>query len=490
MKLKYLFPIAFASVLLSCGETKAPKETKEDKTVTEKTEEQKEELPEQVIKGIIIESAYATNTASPIENYSIYNTIDDDSTTMWRSGLGAGLGEGLMFRFAEPVYIGSIFIEDVEREGYDKRTGTVAFCDGVKRELSNINTEVKNVFIRFDALKSDITFNTNDYSEFNYQRTQSDSTRIGIHSIYFLDKKGDKIVFNPPQQVNTELSSSSTLEPEASYSIYNIIDGKNTSGWAEGNTGNGVNEKFGVKFDKAVNITHISIWNGYQRSGKHFNDNCRLKKISIESSNGTKNTVELKDIPGSQKIEMPTTIKDNYIDIKVLEVYEGEKYKDLVLSEIKFYDRKIPIETQSDYREKVIKRNKEKSPFLLSNILDKQIVSNTQYDGPDDNSKSTSILLRSDNSFVCTFSEIDDAYQYYTKDEQIAEGNWELKSSPNEEVTIRVFGKMYTSRFNKDPYEGNTSKEDTRIFQDYITITKSSIKGKHFIEEIKTFNLY
>ena len=105
---------------------------------------------------------------------------------------------------------------------------------------------------------------------------------------------------------------------------------------------------FKIIFNKPIYIESISISNGYQKSGKLFKDNQRVKSLSInkvitsEPSYPLESTVMLQDVTGEQSISLQTGWTDsvNLFKIKELifnvsEIYSGNKYNDLCISELK-----------------------------------------------------------------------------------------------------------------------------------------------------------
>ncbi|HPA62388.1 MAG TPA: hypothetical protein PLM72_01800 [Spirochaetota bacterium] len=159
----------------------------------------------------------------------------------------------------------------------------------------------------------------------------------------------------------SEINASSSLQ--GNYKPENLIDAGYSTAWAEGVSGQGINESINIKFKDSSNIKIISILNGYQKTAETYFNNSRIKKVKLEmliSSNGVSKTeireIELKDhirddftpvfqYEYDQNIRNPRqsliTAEDfdyeysiKSVKITILEVYPGTKYEDTCISEI------------------------------------------------------------------------------------------------------------------------------------------------------------
>lgn len=111
---------------------------------------------------------------------------------------------------------------------------------------------------------------------------------------------------------------------------------KGAGAWAEGVEGNGVNEWLKFDFVFPINITSISIWNGFKKSLALYKANGRVKKVLITTSNGEEKTVVLSDIFEEQSIPVSFSQSFTWLKLTILEVYPGLKYKDTCISSVTF----------------------------------------------------------------------------------------------------------------------------------------------------------
>ncbi|MEM1137812.1 MAG: hypothetical protein AAF806_20875 [Bacteroidota bacterium] len=149
------------------------------------------------------------------------------------------------------------------------------------------------------------------------------------------------------QNIKFEVEASSYLEESkiGNYLPQNIVDKNLNTPWVEGGEGYGIGEYLVFKFNKAVNTGGIVIYNGYNLKkndgiGDRYIRNGRLKTTILEFSDGTKKTIELKDIREPQQILFEKK-KTDFVKLIIKEAYLGEgyrseKWEDTSISEIRF----------------------------------------------------------------------------------------------------------------------------------------------------------
>lgn len=134
-------------------------------------------------------------------------------------------------------------------------------------------------------------------------------------------------------------TASSTLPPllgrSVSYEATKTLDGKLDTGWSEGVLGSGIGESITYRLSKPMRITRIEIVNGYAKSPAMFAANARLRKAKISTDFGDKE-VTLKDLAEWQTI-IPNAGPTDSVRIEVLSAYQGTRYQDLIISEIRFW---------------------------------------------------------------------------------------------------------------------------------------------------------
>lgn len=138
-----------------------------------------------------------------------------------------------------------------------------------------------------------------------------------------------------------KISSSSVLKATHDYSEQNIHDFNLFTGWVP-KSKNGIGESISFHFKaKSPRIDAIIIYNGYIKTKELWKNNSRAKKIKLTIDNKIIAILELEDTTALQrfKIEPIQSIienKDLVLTLDILESYQGNKYSDLVISEINF----------------------------------------------------------------------------------------------------------------------------------------------------------
>ncbi|MBN2380998.1 discoidin domain-containing protein [candidate division WOR-3 bacterium] len=135
-------------------------------------------------------------------------------------------------------------------------------------------------------------------------------------------------------------SSSSALEPGqyGTYEAENTIDGLTSTCWADGEDGKGIGEWVKLTFPKDVTVTRFGMIPGYDRYSEEIGDrfylNLRVKKATLEFSDGSTKELIFKDNRKMQYFELDPKIT-KYVKITIQDVYTDKaKDKDLCISEI------------------------------------------------------------------------------------------------------------------------------------------------------------
>lgn len=471
----YLF---FTLVFLSCNSSQKKAVNQNDIFATD------------TLNYIVPERIYATNTAIPFSQFNVCNVIDGDEKTIWKTPLGAGTDEGIMFYFKDPIKLGSVKIKNVQGDSYASVRNYIVYADGKLVDINRINTTVSSVFIRVGRLSNQLNKNISNYdSDENESNTSQiyypTDKCVAISEVTFFDDNNLKIPLRSPDLINANVKASSTLEPVLGYSPSYLFDGKKEFGWAEGAATSGKGEFVDMVLEQDIELTAIKIWNGYQRSDTHFKDNARVKSIIIADDKGNSEVFKLEDTPDAQMLNLGTVLQGNIFKLTIDEVYPGKKYSDCVISEVVLFNEKGPIKVLTGFEEEVIKNNWHSESHQLKGVLDRLINIRT-YNNDNDiyTTLSKSLILRSNHSFVY-YLDSSYAIDNITKNKTtIAEGGWEIENLEQDKVVLRIFGKMYDTHSESVLYKGKQESSSTNIFQDFITITDSTILGKSFIDKI------
>ena len=133
------------------------------------------------------------------------------------------------------------------------------------------------------------------------------------------------------QYTNSKLCVSSVLKPQGAnkYGPENLA-GEAAAAWCEGAPGSGKGEYMRFLFSDTVAFRTVLIGNGYGKSKTAFFNNARARTIRIEAA-GVKFAAELKDTDELQKIRLPRAVKTKALRVEIVDVYGGDKHKDLCL---------------------------------------------------------------------------------------------------------------------------------------------------------------
>src|SRR5690554_46099 len=144
-----------------------------------------------------------------------------------------------------------------------------------------------------------------------------------------------------------KIVTSSTLAPHKSldYKAENIHDFSLRTAWVEGVDGYGIGESITFRFPKeSPAVTAAEIFNGYMKSDKVWQDNSRVKQLKLYVNDKAYALLNLKDIKSKQIFAIDTlqgTDSDLYLKFEITDVYKGDKYDDVAISEIEFDGIKV-----------------------------------------------------------------------------------------------------------------------------------------------------
>lgn len=463
-------------------------------------------LTTSVIYGqtVQLEGLYATSTALPLEQNSVVNLFDNDSFTNWSTIKGAGPNEGIMLYFSEPTYISRVEVKKSSGVNLAALTSYEVYGDGKSFwSGKNINKKLSSLYIKIAGSKNSESVKST-YEDKKYYRTIFDSNlSIRISELIFYGKDDVVLDVKAPKFVKGNIEASSSLTPDLAYGPSNLMDSRKDFGWAEGASGDGIGEEIRFISEEEITISSIKIWNGYQRSPSHFEGNARLKKFQFGKTGQSASTYSIADSQTPQIIELENPLTGKEFVFSVNEAFAGTKYKDLVISEMKFFNGKQPIIIQTSIEEARINKTKSNANSLLQYFLDRNIDvsldSHKKKEGEGEHyaeyyRKTTSLILRSNNTFVMYDRESlyveeyneKENYENYDDDvkEVIADGNWELKETNDNYLKIRIFGKIFSPTTTEELYQGDVTSSNVRIFQDNLTLTKDKITGERFVNDI------
>lgn len=241
------------------------------------------------------------------------------------------------------------FVYDVTNDNI-----TEPFFD-LKKKVSIRAKDFENLVLFGDTWNSDkdidpnqivslYLFSTARKQHYKIAEKQGEGFNIKIvndNKIEFKDQNGDVVQFDYSDWIASEVyyeASSYLIEGKTVYKPENLssIDGLP---WATAN-GYGIGDTIRIR-TKYYDHFELAFYNGFQSKKRPdlYNANSRAKRVRIKNSeNGKFIEVTLKDFDGKQSI----SIEKLYIlqksiinlEITILDVYPGEKYKDLCIQAI------------------------------------------------------------------------------------------------------------------------------------------------------------
>lgn len=138
------------------------------------------------------------------------------------------------------------------------------------------------------------------------------------------------------------VSSSSTLKATKNidYVADNAHDFSLRTAWVEGAKGYGIGESITFQFAKlSPPVTTIEIFNGYMKSDEVWQNNSRVKQLKLYVNDEPYALLNLKDSKSKQIFAIDTLQgidKDLFLKFEIMDVYKGDKYEDVAISEIEF----------------------------------------------------------------------------------------------------------------------------------------------------------
>ena len=485
-KVLVLLALAVLTITLSCSEEEASDSQVSEEQVSEEqvseeqlsedqiSEEQiseEEEIAEEIAPVdapiVFLERCYATSVNMPESQFGPENVFDNDPNTSWVTMPGAALDEGLFFSFENPVNIDVIRVQTLP--GSSSIEGIINFklyINGLEipgfrtvDEPIFVNSQVKSVFVRIDATDS------MEYLENGIRYTGNLPVGISEITLLVINEESNEVPLQvrPIRRTSGSIQASSSLEPIEAYHPDFLFDSRSEFGWADGNENStGVVESLTFIFDQTQRIEKIKIWNGYHRSGTHFDQNERAAAISFGAEGGDAPVYQLADTMEPLVITLDTPLEGNSFTMDVLEIYEGATYKDLVISELRFYNGEewfVLDSGESETRKRDVLEWAHNTSAGV--FIDKQVFACRRTDRE---YYTQTLVLRSNGSFILwKHRKRDD-----NTDIMYADGNWQII----DDNTVRIFGRLHRigeySQASYAPYSGVQPDLDQDL--DRITI--------------------
>ncbi len=136
-----------------------------------------------------------------------------------------------------------------------------------------------------------------------------------------------------------EASSYLVSDKGQAYEGKGVADGKLDNAWLEGADSSGLGSWVKIDLGGTKSVTGLKIWNGYWISHDFWTRHNRAKEIDVEFSDGSKETLTLKDEFVAEQVRFSTTKDTDFVKIKLKSVYRGSTFNDTGFSEIQVLDK-------------------------------------------------------------------------------------------------------------------------------------------------------
>lgn len=136
--------------------------------------------------------------------------------------------------------------------------------------------------------------------------------------------------------------ATSALKPlnKINYEADNAHDFSLRTAWVVTDSMKGIGQSISYRFQKlSAPVTKVQIYNGYMKSVKAWKENSRVKTIKMYLNKKPYLILNLKDTTSLQIFDIGSlqgVKKDMILKFEILEVYKGDKYNDVAISEIEF----------------------------------------------------------------------------------------------------------------------------------------------------------
>ncbi|MES0489979.1 MAG: hypothetical protein ABUK01_08315 [Leptospirales bacterium] len=264
------------------------------------------------------------------------------------------------------------------------------------------------------------------------------NTDFSICDISLTDTENQKQNIVTPKIVPGSVVASNTLKPDSAYNVMNLFDSRFEFGWAT----DGVDEDVVLDFNfkKTTTITKLKIWNGYQRSALHCFSNSRPKTLLLEGDKGYSVELEVEDIMGSQVIKLPKPFKGKNLQMTIVNSYAGKKYKDLVISELRFHNGKqwFMLNPLPQIKSIISNLRKNFRKGGLEQILNNGLIGEIY---TDEGSNFSKLRLRADGSFY--ISGFASSYESEIQTNYFGLGNYTVRKVSSGGIELSLFGLYY-----------------------------------------------
>lgn len=130
------------------------------------------------------------------------------------------------------------------------------------------------------------------------------------------------------------VNSARAAEGELAFGPEAFVNGESGKVWCEGVVGYGIGETVTLHFKPALRLQEFAILNGYSKTPGSFQDNSRVKRLRIQTSDGFATIVTLPDKPDEHVVKLPRPVKPQWVRFSIVDVYPGDRGSDTCIAGI------------------------------------------------------------------------------------------------------------------------------------------------------------
>ena len=277
--------------------------------------------------------ASSTAPAGESQNFEPTNLGDGKQSTAWVEGEdGGGLGSWITADLGGEKTIAAVTVwgsnwYNTEYWGHYNRPKTVVleFSDGSTEELT-LKDEYAPQAVSLKSPKKTSTVKMRVKGVYSGKGVDT-----AISEVRFSDTAGD----GPVPVSGTTASSSAVADVDGDYDAANVSDGITDSMWCEGNKkSDGTGEWLDLTLGRRSSVSALKVRSGAGFSADLFKKVNRPLTATVSFSDGTAESVTLKDMPFEQTISFSSSHTSDRVKLSFTSAKKGTDYDDMCVSEI------------------------------------------------------------------------------------------------------------------------------------------------------------
>jgi hypothetical protein len=138
------------------------------------------------------------------------------------------------------------------------------------------------------------------------------------------------------QPTSVTASSSLPTTQGVSYGPENLVDGKQSNVWCEGDeNGSGLGTTITLELGSEQEVSGLRIWNGNWYSQDFWVRHNRVQNLEVAFSDGSKESFSLKNERVPETLQFSAPKRTSSLRLRVRSVYQGTTFDDTVISELR-----------------------------------------------------------------------------------------------------------------------------------------------------------